>query len=408
MQRRKWEWVFAFAVASLAFGSCLHFIWLTWVLDDRGFSVMSQRLPYWDFSNLWAGGRLAAEGLVSHLFDVSQYRMDLRRVLSPHIQGQEWSYPPSILLLGYPLSQLPILPAYLLWTAGTGLLFLLSLRLLQLPWLACVVVALSPAALVNVALGQNGALTAGLLIAGLSLSSKRPILAGAIFGVLTIKPQIGILVPFCLIASRNDRCFLAAAATAAALFTITGLLFGFDPWMLFWSETRPLMTAILEAPYPQDYQGNAVSVFIMGRWLGLKVGASYLFQLFFSVLAVSAAIWLWSRDDLMDPALRVCTTALLTTIATPYGYTYDTLAVSATVVLLFLKYRWPNMALLAIGWVYAPLNQSIPFSVGILVPGALALALLFHVKRRRGGQGKPSPRPSELAQSFRSETVSTK
>lgn len=286
-----------------------------------------------------------------------------------------------MLLIGAPLSALPILPAYLLWTFGTALLFALSLRLLTLPWWACLLVALSPAGLMNIALGQNGALTAALLIGGLSIAPKRPILAGILFGLLTMKPQIGILIPICLLASRNYRAIASAVVTTGALFIVTGLIFGFESWLLFWSQTRPLMTSILEAPYPQDYQGNAVSFFVMARWLGLGVVSSYGFQAFFSLAAILTAIWLWSRRAGIDTHLRVCATAILTTVASPYGYTYDTLAVSAAVALLFLKYRKPHVIVLAIGWIYAPLNQSIPISIGVLFPTLILLSMLPLMRR---------------------------
>jgi hypothetical protein len=380
MRRRKWEVTFALAIIALAFGRSLNFVQMGWLLDDNGLSVVSGKMPYWDFSNLWAGGKLAAQGLVSHLFDVAQYRADLKIVLSPHLQtGQEWSYPPSILLLAYPLSLLPIFPAYLSWTVGTALLFLLSLRMLRLPWTVCAIVALSPAAMVNVTLGQNGALTTALLFLGLSLAQKRPLLAGCLFGLLTVKPHLGILVPICLLASGNYRAIASAAITTIALGLATGILFGFDTWLLFWSETRPLMTAILEAPYPQDYQGNALSFFIMARWLGLDVYKAYVFQSVFTVLAAVTTFWLWTRDDRLDPQLRICATALLTCLASPYGYTYDALALSAAIALLFLHHRKPNVFLLAVAWVFPPLNQSIPFSVGIIVPTLITLSMLRHV-----------------------------
>ncbi len=381
MYRRKWEAVFAILVVSLAFGSCLHFIYLNWIVDDRGFSIMSHTLPYWDFSNLWAGGKIVARGDIVHLFDVSQYRADLRSLLSPYINKQEWSYPPSILLLGYPLSQMPILPAYVVWTVGTSLMFLFSLRLLHLPWGACIVVALSPAAMMNIALGQNGALTAALLIAGLSLTKTKPVLAGILFGLLTIKPQIGILVPFCLVASGNYRAIAAAGAVAIVMVILSGTFFGFAAWNLFWLETRPLMTAILEAPYPQDYHGNAISFFITARWLGFDVLGSYLFQSIFSSLAILAAIWLWLPRRQIDHDMRVCATALLSATATPYGYTYDVLPLGAAIAILFLRQQGPNVLLLAAAWIFPPVNQTIPISIGIVFPTAIAIALFVQIKR---------------------------
>ena len=81
--------------------------------------------------------------------------------------------------------------------------------------------------MINAFFGQNGAFTAALLVGGLLAAPKRPILAGVLFGLLTVKPQLGILIPFCLLASRNWRAFASAAVTTVTLVLLTGLAFGF-------------------------------------------------------------------------------------------------------------------------------------------------------------------------------------
>ncbi|TIV75117.1 MAG: DUF2029 domain-containing protein, partial [Mesorhizobium sp.] len=45
-----------------------------WTLNSKGFSELSHRLPYWDFTNLWAGSRMAMDGHVALLFDADGYR----------------------------------------------------------------------------------------------------------------------------------------------------------------------------------------------------------------------------------------------------------------------------------------------------------------------------------------------
>ncbi|MCJ8519788.1 hypothetical protein ABID21_002929 [Pseudorhizobium tarimense] len=57
----------------------------------NGLSVMTGRLPYWDFTNLWGGGRIALEGHVGQLSDLESYRPALRALLSPWLLDQEWS-----------------------------------------------------------------------------------------------------------------------------------------------------------------------------------------------------------------------------------------------------------------------------------------------------------------------------
>ena len=51
--------------------------------------------------------------------------------------------------------------------------------------------------------GQNGFLTAALIGGALGLLERRPALAGICLGLLTYKPQFGLLFPFVLIADRR-------------------------------------------------------------------------------------------------------------------------------------------------------------------------------------------------------------
>ena len=76
--------------------------------------------------------------------------------------------------------------------------------------------------------GQNGFLTWALMIAGLAQLGRRPVLSGVCFGLLTIKPQLGLLLPLMLVLTGQWRSIMAAIATTAALVVATGLLFGFD------------------------------------------------------------------------------------------------------------------------------------------------------------------------------------
>jgi hypothetical protein len=104
-----------------------------WTLGPDGLTDGTRRLPYWDFSNLWAGTRLALDGHVEALFDVEAYRAALRGMFSPNLMNQEWSYPPSIMLFAVPLALMPTLPAFLVWTFGTIFLLHLAIRALRLP-----------------------------------------------------------------------------------------------------------------------------------------------------------------------------------------------------------------------------------------------------------------------------------
>ncbi len=119
--------------------------WQLWSLTDEGLSLLSPSDAFWDFSNLWAGGYLARHGDVGILFDVDAYRTSLRTMFGHALPNQEWSYPPSILLLGVPLSLLPIGLAYAVWSIATlGCLYAV-LRMMRFTPTIALLLSLCPA-----------------------------------------------------------------------------------------------------------------------------------------------------------------------------------------------------------------------------------------------------------------------
>ena len=357
-----------------------------WNLDADGLSISIQKLPYWDFTNLWAGGFLASKGNVAVISDVDAYRSFLRELFSPRLADQEWSYPPSILLVGVPLAQLPIFVAYIVWTAGSIVALHLALKPLSLPTLAHAACLLSPAGFTNLLIGQNGALTAALLIGGLSLVFSRPIIAGILFGILTMKPHLGLLIPICLLASGSYRAFLSAAATAVLLFLATGMAFGFDVWALFMNKTAPLMSSILEAPYPQAYHAHAITVFLMARWVGLGVAGAYAAQATALICCAFAVAWLWRSANPIDHGKRVCITATLAIVASPYGYSYDTIPMCVMAAYLFVNEPRLNKMILAVFWLFPLFIHRINYQeigIAILAPILLVIYTLAATERRR-------------------------
>lgn len=379
-------------VAGLLIGIRYHY--LLWQLSPDGLSPITKGTPYWDFSNLWAGSRMVLDGHLAYLFDVDAYRAELRRMFMPDMANQEWSYPPSILLIGAPLALLPIQAAFVLWTVLTAGLLFLAMRPLGVPTTYRLAVMLSPPVLVNAAFGQNGALTAALLIGGLALLPKRPVISGILIGILTIKPHLGILLPFALLASGSFRAFAAAAVTALAIAIITGLLFGFGTWHLFVAETMPLMSSIMEAHFPQTYHVNAITHFIMARSLGLGLNAAYLWQGLMTLAAIIATICIWLPCTKIDHGTRTCLTALMTLLATPYAYIYDTIPAAIAAMYVFARGTIVPRLLLAALWMLPVLTslvlKTFLFAVTILIPLGFVVWVLIDVRLAKRADIQPS------------------
>jgi len=358
---------------------------INWTLDENQLIAGTQELPEGDFSNIWAGGRLALDGRVHDIFDIERYRGWFIENFGPNTAHREWSYPPTMLLVGLPFALLPLLTAALTWIFGSAAALALVLRRARISWPTVLATVLSPGALVSVYYGQTGAATAALFISGLMFAGSNPIAAGIMIGLLTVKPQMGLLIPICLIAGGHFRAFIAAAITAAIMLAATGLLFGWDLFELYRTTTHPMMMQYLEQAAPEGVQVNEVQLFLTLRALGASLQLAYAVQIAAAVAAAIGAWFLWRRPmvDPMEKALRVGLTGCLALMTSPYIHSYDMVVYSFALALLFERSGWRLSPLLLLCWIWPDfvnvINRTVfPISpiIIITVIAWIALALL--------------------------------
>ena len=332
--------------------------WILWLAPVGDVTADRTALAARDFTALWTAGRTATSNAIGVLSDPILFTRLLRDWFGAGIPDQIWPYPPTALLLAAPLSLPPIGYAFVLYTAGTLLLLWLALRSGGLRPAVCAAVLVSPAVADNALAGQNGALTAALLIGGLLLLDRRPAVAGALLGGLIIKPQLGLLLPICLLAARRWRTILFAASTAASLILASALLFGFDVWTEYVCRARPMISAYIEAPW-QARPGQLIfaSAFMAARSLGAGLSLAWLAQGAVALLCAVLAWCAWRKPDL-DPQLRMALTASLAMAASPWIHGYDMPALAVCVVVLLPRLRPVYRPVLVLAWFW---------------PGALAI-----------------------------------
>ncbi|TMJ01345.1 MAG: DUF2029 domain-containing protein [Alphaproteobacteria bacterium] len=286
-----------------------------------------------DFLNFWMYGRAAPGADPSRFYDLAEYHRALEALLGPNYPGQNWSYPPSILFLAAPFGQLSYLPALLLWTLLGAMLFFAIARHHFEDSRLRVALLLSPAAVLCVISGQSSLITAAMLIAIFVWLDRRPIAAGILIGLLTLKPQLGILFPVMLVASARWRVFASAAITALALAAATALVFGPQVWIDFVAKGLPANNLVLADPeriatpfYP--------TVFMNLRGVDLPYNAAMAIQLCFSAFAVAAVFWAFRLRRDADPLWLMALFLACSVCAVPYLLSYDTLALTFAALLL--------------------------------------------------------------------------
>jgi len=217
------------AVAAYAIGLVARFFTSSWIFDADG------KPSCIDFSHIWVSGILAGPedpALVYNALTFSATRADLGGA-DACIVINHFVYPPTYLFFTYPLGLMPYVAAFAAWTVVTLLLYLVAIYLI-VPRPIAILVALSPfPVFFNFFLGQNGFLLAGSIGLSLALMERRPRLSGVLLGLLTFKPQIGILFPFALLISRKWRVVVNAMATSVVLILISMVVFGYQGWPSF-------------------------------------------------------------------------------------------------------------------------------------------------------------------------------
>ena len=311
-----------------------------------------------DFMSFWKAARLVVDGGTA----------------------VEIPYPPPFLFVIAPFGLFGFGIAFTLWVAATGTLYALISRAPARISLA------SPTAIFNGTIGQNGFLTAAIMLSAAHLVRTRPVAAGALFGLMVIKPHLAVLVPVALLADRQWRAIFAAAGSSIGLIVLAAAVFGPSAYATFF-KTGAEFAALLESgTWPWS---KLASIFAFVRWFGIASPVAYAVH---GLIAVAAGFVVWKAWS-QDWDCRVPVFAAASILVTPYLFTYD--AVMLIAPLAWLAGRSPWSA--AVVWLLSlpPLVDAFGFYTGPNTVGLAAIAALWFLVRGhvRAGREHPSLSP---------------
>jgi alpha-1,2-mannosyltransferase len=345
--------------------------------------VSMSGLPFGsDFITFWAASHLALAGEPAAAFDMARI-VAAEKLAVPANDGIFlWHYPPSFQLFVLPLSLLPYLAAYSLWVLTTlAALALVVRRAAPSPYMLPLLVTFT-GTYFNFFHGQNGFLTAALFGGGLLLLRERPILAGVLLGLMSYKPQFGLLLPVALIAGRQWTAFIAAACSTLALAATSWAVLGGEVWIAFW-KNLPFVQGILadgRLPWPK-----IPSVFVALRTLGLDQTGAYTGQGMVAVFVAITIAWIWK----LQAGSRVAIAALMAgaPLMSPYVFDYDLALLAVPIALL----AWDGVArgwhkgereVLVLAFFTPALVSSIGYAITLQL-GPLFIGALFAIAVRR-------------------------
>jgi hypothetical protein len=273
-----------------------------------------------DFAAFWTAGRLALEGHALEAYDpASMYAAEQSRIAGFDAE-LPWVYPPHFQLLVAPFAALPFLAAYFAWSLVTlGLLVFVLYRVAPAsatPWL----VLGFPTTYLTFTFGQNGFLTAALLAGALlCLGQRRDLTAGLLLGILTIKPQLGILIPFALLAAGRWHAITSAIVTLAVLVLASGLVLGWELWPAFVTALGPAASNLEAGVLPWKHLASPFAS--LASWGAPSIWAGAV-QALLALGALAVTVVVWRRRDLTFE-IKAAILASGTLISVPYLFSYD-------------------------------------------------------------------------------------
>lgn len=349
-----------------------------------------------DFRVFWAAARLMLQGEALATFDMA--RLGAEHNVKPE-DWMPWLYPPAYLYVIAPFGAMSFAWAFLLSNILSVALLAWAVRpfTAKVPalWLA---VALAPAAIPALLLGQNSVAWLAVLILALSaLRDGRHVLAGICIGCLTLKPQLGLMIPIALLAAGLWRTILSASVTTIMLAGLPTLTLGLEYWSLLANrlaeQSERLAFSIVDlflmvGPYfLMTLVGLPPDLALWGQWAISTLSAVFVF-----------ALWRSRRAGFDAKAAGLLIAILL---SAPYLWYYE--AVIMAMIGLFLLRSGAlgtkplHLALLGFLWFGAALqamNIFLNFGDGrylgaVIVTPVLLLSLVALLHHLRAAQNAP-------------------
>jgi hypothetical protein len=339
-------------------------------------------------------GDIARTGPASVLYDPeAEYRRQVALVPESAAERYLPVYPPQIALILAPFSRFSYHPAALLWALATITVYAaavwLAWRAVRAALTDSVLVATAAAAFPpfwnTVLHGQTTAIPILAFSGGtIALAQERKILAGALMGLLFIKPHFGLLLAVVVLVCREWRMLAGLAISAVAQGALVAVALGPAVWFDY-AAVVPRMAELQDAlaPRPEQMHSLASVTTVFPDSVALLVW----FAVCLWVAVMTARVW----RSTAPLTLRMGVLALGSVLVNPHVVVYDVAVLAAPLVWIGgwfegssqgspeLRRQW-RMALYALFlFLLVPTARFVPLQLSPLV----MLWLLYAASRSR-------------------------
>ncbi|MEL6682479.1 MAG: glycosyltransferase family 87 protein [Pseudomonadota bacterium] len=272
-----------------------------------------------DFHAVWGAARLALSGTMIAAFD--QEVLQQAYLACDTDKLLYWLYPANMGLVLTPLGALDFLSAFIGFQLGSlALLALVARRYLKNDMTALIALVFAPAWLPALLVGQFTLLwCAGLLAAISAMRRDQHVIAGLLFGILTLKPTLGLLIPVILLADRRYLTFAAATATTIGLHTGAAAHYGFS-YITRWIEAAHAHGASMIHGLADGNAMSSFAAFLPRFGLRVEFGVFANLGLVIAMAVIMFVVWR-KHGAKSDQACALLCAAI--PLSTPYLWHYD-------------------------------------------------------------------------------------
>ena len=287
-----------------------------------------------DYATYYTTGRMVIDGSIGQIYYMEAHHTVLESLFGSVPYPLEWFYPPTFLLPIVPLSFLPFDVSLVVWLVASFVLAAFAVYFLAgKKKLAPLCLLAFPGTFLNIRWGQNGFLTAALFGFGVYFVETNPMLAGLMFGLLTFKPQMAIFPFIILFFTKKWKALGWSAAFAAVFAVLSGLIFGFQTWVDFFS-TALYNSQLLGSTWEATNWGIPTLSTSL-RCMGLSGWGLTAILLAVAALAVFACVRVWRQTQ--NFSLRLTALVLCLFLSFPYVSLYDFAILGVPFTLLFFE-----------------------------------------------------------------------
>ena len=368
--------IFAIIVINLIF--LVKILDVTWGYSEPNVITADGYIRGSDFIALWPALNLAVGGEAELAYDKTAIQTVQHQLTGIDTRAdRRFLHPPTYLFMLFPLGELSYFTALAAWQLLPLLGFLLVMSRMGIPWALFFLLPLSGAVVQNIAAGQNGSLSAFFLAGALLTLERRPIVAGVLFGLMTFKPQLALLIAPTLLFGRHWRALIVLAVTVLVGIVMSIAAFGIEPWVAFFRNLFFAQEQLAQGHLPWH---RIPSAFVAARMIGLDTAIAQAVQGVIAVGAFAGVAWTWWRPIRFHLKAALLVAAM--PLATPWIHDYDLVILLVPMAWLILdadreQIRTLEIAILALVWIFPVVwvNELLPVEG---IPYGFFLLLAFY------------------------------